>query len=459
MDSTNASSLAVRAISEELGVHINDSINLNDIAKDAEFYITSILKLANRLRKHKSSKILRVNDLNDSLASCSARPLYGYKSNRIPKYESVGVLANGNEILASSDRQISLNEIASSSLERYPIDTSFTFHWLAINGVEPQIEENSCSAKVPGLISQTTNDIPEQAKFPDQRVVIINSKLMVSKELQTFYLKCLDIIKNQITSNSSGFTDKFIDLIKTLSKEAAIQPLLKFFLRHITEVISVTSRNIMHLNVALTLAKALFSNPNLENEPFIQTYTSIATTLLLSRFPFEDDFNFNINMILNTNNPQLHQKDFEKCISIDQGISIRNSAADFLGIIVQRFGKQFPDLNQRIAEFLTNIIFDTRILSISQYGAVLGLQRIDLEIVRSILIPSIDAIIIKIKNDMRNVYQNVRKLAVNLNNMLLHLCVMCYEHDLSNNMNPEEVRRIYSKVMLYYGNDFVLLTS
>lgn len=443
-----ASSLAVQAISEQLGVHISESIDLNDVAKDAESYVTSILELANRLRKHKSSKVLRVNDINDSLASILARPLYGYKSNRISEYKPVGTFKD-NEILASSDRQIPLKEIASSSLGRYPIDTSFSFHWLAINGVEPQIEENSCITKVPGLIAPPANSIPEQTKFSDQPVVIISSKLMVSKELQTFYIKCLDTIQKQVSSNSSTFIQEFINLIKTLSKEAAIQPLLKFFLRHITDTITITSRNVNHLNVALTLAKALFSNPNLDNEPYIQTYTSIATTLLISRYTFEDDFG----------NPQSLQKEFEKCLFIDQGINIRSSAADFLGIIAQRYSESYHDLNQRIAEFLTNIIFDNRIPSISQYGAILGLQRIDLTIVRSILIPSIDIIVNKIKTDMTSTSQFIRKLAVNLNNTLLRLCGMCYRHDLSNNMSVEEVRRIYSKVILYYGNDFVIFTS
>lgn len=445
-----ASSLAVKAISEELGVYISESIDLNDVAKDAESYVTSILELANRLRKHKSSKVLRVNDLNDALASRLARPLYGYKSNRVSDYKSIGVL-NDNEILTNTDHQIPLNEITTSSLERYPIDTSFSFHWLAINGIEPQIEENSCITKVPGLISPSANAIPEQTKFPDQRVLIIQSKLMVSKELQNFYIKCQETIQKQVSTSSNAFIPEFKILVKTLSKEASIQPLLKFFLRNITDTITITSRNIHHLNVALTLAKSLFSNQNLENETFLLTYMSITTTLLISRYPFEEDFG----------NPQIPQKEFEKCYSIDQSIAIRNSASDFLGIIISKYSSHYPHLHQKMAEFLTNIIFDNRIPLISQYGAILGLQRIDLTIVRSTLIPSIDIIVKKTKKaiyDVRNKSPSIRKLAVNLNNTLLRLCGMCYKHDLSNNMKADEIEKIYSKVMLFYGNDFITFT-
>ncbi|KAK8834664.1 hypothetical protein M9Y10_039209 [Tritrichomonas musculus] len=446
-----ASSLAVQAISEELGVHIDKSIDLNDVAKDAESYVTSILELANRLRKHKTSKILRVNDLNDALASRLSRPLYGYKSNRVCEFKSVGVLDNV-EILANTDREISLNEISSSSLKRYPIDTSFSFHWLAIKGVEPQIEENSCIAKVPGLIAPVANSIPDQTKFSDQNVVIIQSKLVVSKELQNFYFECLKTIQKQLGSPNS-LTPEFISLLKSLSKEAAIQPLLKFFLKNITDTVSKNYRSISNLRVALSLAKALFSNPNLENELFLLTYMTTSMTILISRSILDDD-------PLGVSKPvQEIRSEMMKCHSIEQGISIRNSAADFLGIIIKKYSNQYPDLSQRVAEYLTNIVFDGRNHSISQYGAILGLQRIDLSIVRSTLIPSIDIFFTKIKNDMKSKIPSASMLAINLKNALLNLCGMCYKHDKAQNMNKEEIQNIYSKVMIYYGNDFITFAS
>ncbi|OHT04123.1 transcription initiation factor TFIID [Tritrichomonas foetus] len=427
-----ASSFTVQAISQELGVNIANQIDVDDVAKDAEAFISTILDLANRIRKHRSGKILKVNDLNNALISKTGQPLYGYKSNQVGDFKSVGVL-HDVELLAKVDRQISLSEITSSPLKKYPVDTCFDFHWLAINGIQPQIEENAGETKPSATLPQSIGQIPEQTKLSDQPVQMISSKLMVSKELQQFYLKSLETIKKQSNVANSTTNPDFAKLIESFSRDAAIQPLLQFFLRTIWDTISLQSRSTNQLQISLSLTKALFSNPNLDCEPFLQNFTSIAMTLMIHQSLGED--------------------------LSDGVIQLRSSAADFLGIIIQKFSNKYPNLQQRVAEHLSSIIFDPRVQSISQFGAALGLQSIDPSVVRMFLIPHLQIILNKLKMEINHPDPMQRTPAMYLHGAILRLCGLCYHHDTSRHIDEQELSRIYTKAAAYFGNDFISFAS
>lgn len=417
--------LAVQAISEELGVTIGNQSHLDEVAKGAEEYITGILELANRLRKHKIAKVLRVNDINEALTTMSAHPLYGYKSNKVPSYRSVGIL-DEVEILANQDRQLPLNEIIASSLQNYPIETSFSFHWLAINGIQPRIKENCSDTKTRPISSKLTSLLPEQTKFTDQPVTVISTKLMVSSELQKFYHRCIGIINKQI-NETEQFSPEFKSLIKTLTTDASLQPLLPFFLKDM-----VTNPTIP-FNISLLILEALFSNENVDCEPYLQYFISIVIA----------------NMTFNSISDDV----------IDSALSMRRTSANFLSIIIKKFSRKYPDLEMRITEKLAaHLLFPRVMHPLSLYGAVLGLQIIDKSLIRSAVIPHIDITLQTVKGFMNhekfNCYPH-RASVYHLHSELLNLCSSCYAHDIASGKTESELVKTYSKVMQFFGSDFV----
>ena len=429
-----ASRATVKAISEDIGVKISESIDLEDLSKDAESFIGNILDLANRIRKKKSQICLRVADLNDAIEVRTGKPLYGYRSNNCDIDFASSGFSDGLEILSGQDKQVSLANLANSPLKKYPIDTCFTFHWLAVNGVQPNIPENFSDSKPQIPMPRSIGLIPDQLKLSDQPVTMITSKLMVTKELQTFFFKAIETIKKQVTSSSSIIIPEFDNLTKTLSTDSAIQPLLQFFIRFLYETYIFQGRVSSQIQYALTILEALFSNPNLDCEPFLFNFISITMTIMIHQNIADD--------------------------SLNGSLSIRSQASDFLGIIVKKYSNKagYEKLQQRIAEHLFSVILDNRVPTISQFGATLGLYSIDPGVFRNYLIPNIDLIIQRLQAELKQGDPTLRSNAMHLYAAILRICGLCYYHDIVNLESSEDIAKIYSKAVAFFGNDFTQFT-
>lgn len=113
-----------------------------NMSTEANKLVTSVVEIANRIRRHRFGTTLTVSDVNEALVSRNMSPLIGYNSSyNVYNYVPIG-RNHGKEILAVDEPQISLSSLDKADLPEYPKQVSFDFHWLAYKGIQPKIQEN-----------------------------------------------------------------------------------------------------------------------------------------------------------------------------------------------------------------------------------------------------------------------------------------------------------------------------
>ena len=119
-----------------------DPQHASGIHTEANKMVTTIVEIANRIRRHRYGTTLTVSDINEALVSRKMPPLIGYNSSyNVYDYVSIGK-NHGKEILAVDEPQINLVEFDRVDLPEYPKQVYFEFHWLAYKGIQPKIHEN-----------------------------------------------------------------------------------------------------------------------------------------------------------------------------------------------------------------------------------------------------------------------------------------------------------------------------
>jgi transcription initiation factor TFIID subunit 6 len=418
----------VHAISEELGVTFSNPADMEAVSRDAESFLMSILEISNRLRKHKGQFSFRALDINEALTSRRMAPLLGYTPSNSPEPILIGHCL-GRDLLAFKDRQIRLSEFRGAPLNPYPTEAVFDFHWLALNGIQPEIEQNLTEKPSSFVPDSKLRGLPGQLTFDDQIVTTVSSKLLIPQQLQAYFFSAQETIRKQGSSTSE--VREYKDLLEQLSSDAAFQPLVPFFVRTARDLIATQHRNQVQLFIGLNICRALFQNPNLKCESHLFSFISVCLTLMIS--PLGDD-------------------------AFDELCTLREAAADFLGLLVRNQQAKYPDLLQRLADHLLAIILDIRADPWSQYGAAVGLLTLGPDLVEEILIPNLLALLPKLKKDLGAVKPAQRVATSHLFGVLKRICGLCFHRQSTEDMT-EQKAQIYGMVREFFGTDLACLAS
>ena len=134
---------AIDAILEKKGLYLADPNIKEEIYKKFYNNFQLILTTAQELAKHQHEKKITIDCLNEAFTLHNLKPLLGYKPNKTVKYETVDI-SNGQKLEVPVDNQIDLAKLVKEPLKPYPIESYFSFHWLAVlRGVQPRIPENA----------------------------------------------------------------------------------------------------------------------------------------------------------------------------------------------------------------------------------------------------------------------------------------------------------------------------
>lgn len=133
---------AITAVSQQMGIPYLSPDLIDKLAKDGESHLNLILEYANRIRKHKFHRKLRAIHINESLENKKMEPIHGYDcESNSPELIEAGKV-DGSETYVYKEHYIDFKNISREPLVKYPIEISYTFHWLAVDGIQPKIEEN-----------------------------------------------------------------------------------------------------------------------------------------------------------------------------------------------------------------------------------------------------------------------------------------------------------------------------
>ncbi|GLC67259.1 hypothetical protein PLESTF_000534400 [Pleodorina starrii] len=138
---------AVKAIALSVDVtHLTEEA-AKALAPDVEYRLREVIQDALKFARHCKRTKLTTQDINNAMRLRNIEPLYGFLGNNDP---AKFVRATGHsDVYFVRDAMVPLEQITYAPLPKAPNHTTVMPHWLFIDGVQPQTEENAAVERPP----------------------------------------------------------------------------------------------------------------------------------------------------------------------------------------------------------------------------------------------------------------------------------------------------------------------
>lgn len=414
----------VKDAAESLGVSNLSNEVSNVLAMDVEYRIFQIIEQALKFMRHSKRKTLSSKDINKALKVLNVEPLYGYDVSRPLNFKQALV---GQALYYIDENMVDFEKLINSPLPKIPRLVTFTAHWLAIEGVQPNIPQNPLMADIKAMpVSERgsiqnlildSNSAFEEVGKEEEQTLTGNEKSfennlqvkplikhVISKELQLYFNKIIQVLAASPENNPEHEHLKNSALVSLLS-DPGLHQLVPYFIQFISETITNNLSNISLLSIMLESIYSLLSNENIFLDPYIHSLLPCILTLLLAK---------KIGKV-----PEDNPEELQSYIS--RNLAIRGYSVSLLGHILKKYGSNYNTLRSRVARtllkaFLQSSLTDTSLRSgkdldssqendseteanlarISQknliknfgsyYGAIIGIKYLGNEVIRLILV-------------------------------------------------------------------------
>ncbi|KAJ2758267.1 histone H4-like TAF Taf6, SAGA complex subunit, partial [Coemansia nantahalensis] len=329
----------IKNIAESIGLpKLKDGIT-TAMAQDVEYRLHEVIGEAAKFMQHSKRTKLTVADVNSALRVRNIEPIYGFETGRPVKFHKAATALE--DVFYVDDEQIDLDTLLEEPLPSVPLEVVYTAHWLAIEGVQPQIQQNPAPGDEDSGEPAAKRAARVQRSDGVETIPLV--KHVLSKELQLYY---------ECVTESLASADPVVKstALESLSVDAGIHQLVTYFVQYI----AVTVKNNLHslevLRTAMAVARAIRRNPNLFIEPYMhQLVPSLLTCLVSKRL----------------------------CESYaEDHWSLRDGAAEQIAEICQSFGQSYHTLKTRIARTLLRAFLDPTKPLTTHYGAIVGLTKL-----------------------------------------------------------------------------------
>jgi transcription initiation factor TFIID subunit 6 len=235
------------------------------------------------------------------------------------------------------DKDVELKNVIEAPLPNAPPDASVFSHWLAIDGIQPSIPQNSPLQAISDL---------KRSEYKDDGLA---ARQVLSKDLQIYFDKVTEWALTQ-----SGST-LFRQALASLEIDPGLHPLVPFFTSFIAEEIVKNMDNYPILLALMRLARSLLHNPHVHIEPYLhQLMPSIITCLIAKRLGRR---------------------------SSDNHWDLRNFTASTVASTCKRFGHVYHNLLPRVTRSLLHTFLDPTKALPQHYGAIQGMVALGLNMV------------------------------------------------------------------------------
>ncbi|GMH37372.1 hypothetical protein BSKO_05245 [Bryopsis sp. KO-2023] len=357
--SDSALASAVQSLCPNLELPSEAARSLGNLALDT---ILKVVKDAKSGALHGKRTVIETEDVNDALRLRGFEPVYGIE--RVRKREWLWC-SGGRSAFFGWDKEILTSEVDSMSLPTAPVDATVSPHWLAIDGIQPDIPENRPVSKKKRKTDIMKGDGRARKRGNSRSVLsgMIDGNVelnlpvvhILSEEQQTCFRKVQNAVEASGTDVSSF---ENMQVLESMSQDAALQPLVPYLVRYITRQVKkhfLTDTLIIHR--VLLLMGNLVQNSHLDLERYgHQILPTVSSCLLSSSLGVEEQGEATAGT----------KKDHW---------GLRKLAAVVLRVSVEVFGNSLNDLRGRISRELCECLKQDRPL-VTQYGAIVGLHEL-----------------------------------------------------------------------------------
>lgn len=228
---------------------------LTAVAHEVEYRTREMIQEAAKFMVHGKRTKLTVDDFNYALESRNVDRIYGYDPSEALVFRQVP----NSAIFYVPREEVDLEAFVQQPLPKAPPPMTLTSHWLAVDGVQPQIPENPnlAEATVEAAATVPSTGPKEEAEV---RPLV---KHVLSKELQAYY----DAVVGDL---ASGDGDKIKAALHSAAHDSGIQQLVPYFVQFVAETIPKNLRNLPSLHICISLLNALLTNEHIFIEPYVQ---------------------------------------------------------------------------------------------------------------------------------------------------------------------------------------------
>ncbi|CAI5758157.1 unnamed protein product [Candida verbasci] len=381
----------VKDAADSLGINLPDEAAKN-LAMDVEYRIHEILELSIKFMRHSKRKLLTTSDISQALKVLNVEPLYGYDNFQPLDFKETMVGAGGQTLYYIDDHEIEFEKLINQELPKVPRQTTFTAHWLAVEGVQPMVPQNPLPQDIKNLppimrgatssilgndilslANNTTTDEKKEGKDEKKKTTdkeLQNKPLVkhvLSKELKLYFDKVVEVLVSQDPEKENLKNAA----LTSLKNDPGLHQLVPYFIQFVAEQITNQLRNINILMTMLEVISALVDNKTIFLDPYVHALMPCILTLLLAK---------RIGPIIKDTDSEENQH------LLESQLSVREFAAIMLEHIIKIYGNSYTTLRPRITRTLLKALLDSTKPIGTQYGALLGLKNMGNEVIKLVLI-------------------------------------------------------------------------
>jgi transcription initiation factor TFIID subunit 6 len=316
----------LRSYAQSKGITEIDEESLRILSQDLEYRLKEVCQEASKFMLASHRTKLNIEDVNYALISRNVEPLFGYDSQETLVFR--GLPCN---IYYVPDEEIDLEEYLDKPLPKIPLKPYIQSHWLAIEGVQPPIQQNPVLIEKPTIKPDSLSTYQEELELKQQH------KHLLTKELSMYFDKILQTMD----------TDPQV-AITCLLNESGIQQLVPYFIHHFKLEMRKESENERAIDTILEMYSSLLNNKYIFIDPYIHEILPPILSCVIGNFSSDE---------------------------------IRLSASEIVKHIYETFGFKYKSLAPRIINFLRKNWLDPSKSEDSQFGSLLCLSMLSNQVV------------------------------------------------------------------------------
>ncbi|KAK9269752.1 hypothetical protein L1049_001530 [Liquidambar formosana] len=353
----------IQVIAQSIGINSLPPDAVDALAPDVEYRVREIMQEAIKCMRHSKRTILTADDVDRALNLRNVEPIYGFGSGDPLRFKRA---VGHKDLFYIDDKDVEFKDVVEAPLPKVPLDTAVISHWLAIEGVQPAIPENS---SVEGLVAPSDN---KKSEFKEDGLSVdikLPVKHVLSRELQLYFDKITELT---VSRHDSVL---FKEALVSLATDSGLHPLVPYFTYFIADEVARNLNDFPLLFALMRIVQSLLQNPHIHIEPYLhQLMPSIITCLVAKRIG--NRFS-------------------------DNHWELRNFTASLVALICKRFGHVYHNLQPRVTRTLLHAFLDPTKSLPQHYGAIQGLASLGPTVVRLLILPNLQPYLQLLEPEMR----------------------------------------------------------
>lgn len=298
----------------------------------------------------------------------------------------------GQTLYYIDDQEIEFEKLINQELPKVPRKTTFTAHWLAIEGVQPMVPQNPLPSEIkslPPIIRGATstilgNDILSLGNSTDTKDTTgpaTKDKKTTDKELEV-----KPLVKHVLSKELKLYFDKVVEVLvstdpekenlknaalTSLKNDPGLHQLVPYFIQFVAEQITNQLRNIEILSTMLEVISALADNKTIFLDPYVHALMPCILTLLLAK---------RIGPVIKDTDSKESQD------LLRSQLAVREFAAILLKHIITVYGSSYSTLRPRVTRTLLRALLDSTKPIGTHFGALIGLKNMGSEVIKLVLV-------------------------------------------------------------------------